>query len=155
MVVNGYGVKGMGLGGAGGVLSQAKVGKGSAGFDAVLEGATGAVDRSAPSDEATEKAASGLVSNALILPMLQQVRRSVWSEKGVFGGGNGEKMFGPQFDMQIADRLSQSPQMAVTQVLKERLAKRHKLAMPQNLSTSETANGTANGTKNKALDVHG
>src|SRR5689334_15074767 len=52
-----------------------------------------------------EKAAGDLISNALILPMLKQLRRSPWGENTVFSRGIGEKTFGPQFDMHISDRI--------------------------------------------------
>jgi hypothetical protein len=86
-----------------------------------------------------DEAATGLVSNALILPILKQVRRSVWSENNVFSGGIGEKAFGPQFDMQLADRIAQSPQLGIRKALSDRLMKR----------------GSVDSIKNKGLNVHG
>jgi hypothetical protein len=71
-----------------------------------------------------EKAAGDLVANALILPVMKQLRRSPYGENTVFSGGMGEKAFGPEFDIQIADRLAHSPRMAVTQVLANRLEKK-------------------------------
>ena len=90
------------------------------------------------SDEAraqAEKAAAGLVSQALILPILKQVRRSMADMKGPFSPGMAEKAFGPEFDMQLADRIAHSPRLGVTKALTERLLKRHG--------------------PDKALDVHG
>jgi hypothetical protein len=69
-------------------------------------------------------AAAGLVSQALILPILKQIRRSPWGTNPIFGGGMGEKAFGPEFDMQIADRIARSPRMGATNALTERLMKR-------------------------------
>jgi len=71
-----------------------------------------------------ETAAAGLVSNALILPILKQIRRSPFGENTVFSGGNGEKMFGPQFDMQLADRIAQSPRLGIKNVLADRMMKK-------------------------------
>jgi hypothetical protein len=66
-------------------------------------------------------AATGLVSNALILPILKQVRRSSFNQSGPFSPGTGEKTFGPEFDMQIADRIAQSPRLAIKDALIRRL----------------------------------
>jgi hypothetical protein len=71
-----------------------------------------------------EDAAAGLVAQALILPMLKQVRRSTLGGKGPFSPGIAEKSFGPEFDMQLADRIAHSPRMAATQGLTDRLMKR-------------------------------
>jgi hypothetical protein len=87
-----------------------------------------------------EKAAAGLVSAALILPVLKQLRRSPWGDKGPFSPGNAEKSFGPQFDMQLADRLSNSPRLGVTKALADRIMKR---GMPKTAAAA------------KGLDVHG
>jgi hypothetical protein len=65
-----------------------------------------------------------VVSNALILPVLKQIRRSGWSQEGPFSPGIGEKTFGPEFDMQIADRIARSPRLSVTQSLTQKLMKR-------------------------------
>lgn len=87
------------------------------------------------------KAAAGLVSEALILPVLRQVRQSGFNTDGPFSPGTGEKTFGPEFDMQLADRIAQSPQMGVTDALAKRLLN----------------HGTAGNRKpaQKKLDVHG
>ncbi len=67
------------------------------------------------------RTAGDLVATALILPVLKQIRRSPFAQKNIFGGGIGEKTFGPEFDMQIADRIAQSPKMTVTDALARRL----------------------------------
>lgn len=82
------------------------------------------VDAAAEAHAKAEKAAAGLVSNALILPILKQVRRSSFGENSIFSGGNGEKAFGPEFDMQLADRIAQSPRLGVREALVKRLEKR-------------------------------
>jgi hypothetical protein len=71
-----------------------------------------------------EKAASGLVSEALILPIFKQIRRSMEETKGPFSPGIAEKSFGPRFDMQLADRIAQSPRLGVKKALADRLMKR-------------------------------
>ena len=71
-----------------------------------------------------EDAAAGLVSQALILPILQQLRRSPFNTKGPFSAGTGEKTFGPQFDMQLADRIAHSPRLGVKNALADRIMKR-------------------------------
>ena len=90
-------------------------------FEALLQrhAATQETDR-----EKAKKAAAGLVSQALILPILKQVRRSTMMAKGPFSPGIAEKTFGPEFDMQLADRIAHSPRMGVTKALTERLMKR-------------------------------
>jgi Rod binding domain-containing protein len=82
------------------------------------------VDEAAAAHAKAEKAAEGLISNALILPILKQVRRSTFGENSVYSGGNGEKAFGPEFDMQLADRIAQSPRLGVREALVQRLEKR-------------------------------
>jgi hypothetical protein len=75
------------------------------------------------------KAAEGLVAHALILPMLKQLRHSTFNENGLFSPGNGEKAFGPEFDMEIADRIARSPKMTLTAALTERLQARRPVQM--------------------------
>ena len=71
-----------------------------------------------------EEAAAGLVSQALILPILKQVRRSPFNLKGPFSAGNGEKTFGPQFDIQISDRIAHSPRLGIKNALADKIMKR-------------------------------
>ena len=71
-----------------------------------------------------EDAAAGVVSQALILPILKQIRRSTFNGEGPFSPGTGEKTFGPEFDMQIADRIAQSPKLGIKKALADRLMKR-------------------------------
>jgi hypothetical protein len=71
-----------------------------------------------------EEAAAGVVSQALILPVLKQIRRDSWGGDGPFSPGTAEKTFGPQFDIQIADRIARSPRLGVTKQLTQRLMKR-------------------------------
>ena len=105
------------------------------------------VDEAAAAHAKAEKAAAGLVSNALILPILKQVRRSALSENSVYSGGNGEKAFGPEFDMQLADRIAQSPRLGVREALVQRLEKR---------SPASQAKSASNGIKVASrIDVHG
>ena len=82
-----------------------------------------ASDPTADAHAKAEKAAEGLVSNALILPILKQLRRSSYGENSVFSGGNGEKSFGPEFDMQLSDRIAKSPRLGVKNALVARLEK--------------------------------
>jgi len=100
--------------------------------------------------EKAEKAAGDLVSNALILPMLKQVRRSPWGENGVFSRGIGEKAFGPQFDMQISDKIAHSPRLGLKAALTERLIKRGQTDAPDNAKLKPRAPETTG-----SIDVHG
>ena len=84
-----------------------------------------------------QEAAAGLVSTALILPILQQIRRSPFNQEGPFSPGTAEKTFGPEFDMQIADRIAHSPRLGITKALTDRVMSRGKPAA------------------GKGLDVHG
>ena len=74
-----------------------------------------------------EKTAGDLVSVALILPMLKQLRRGSMNTDPVFGGGAGEKAFGPEFDMTLADRIAQSPNLPIKKALVERMLNRSKV----------------------------
>ena len=109
-------------------------------FSNLLEDSQKQLDAQAERRAKAEEAAAGLVSNALILPVLKQLRRSSFGENPVFSGGNGEKMFGPQFDMQLADRIAHSPNLGIKNVLADRLMKRGPQASP---------------VQRKGLDVHG
>jgi hypothetical protein len=87
-------------------------------------------DTNSAARKKAEDAAAGLVSNALILPILKQIRRSPWGENSVFSGGIGEKTFGPQFDMQLADRIAHSPRLGIKNALADRLMKRTAAKQP-------------------------
>jgi Rod binding domain-containing protein len=109
---------------------------------------TKVVDEAADRHATAEKAAEGLVSNALILPILKQVRRSAFAQNDVFSGGNGEKAFGPEFDMQLSDRIAKSPRLGVKNALVARLEKHHG-ATPKTASTKTAVKTTGK------LDVNG
>lgn len=95
-----------------------------------------------------EKAAAGLVSNALILPVLKQLRRSSFGKNSVFSGGNGEKTFGPEFDMQLADRIAQSPNLGIRDALAAKMEQRgHAMTKTSGQKTNAKAAGR--------LDVNG
>jgi Rod binding domain-containing protein len=104
--------------------------------------------------EQAEKAAGDLVSNALIMPMLKQLRRSVWGENTVFSRGIAEKTFGPQFDMQISDRIAHSPRLGLKTALTERLLKRGQPdANPgTNIQQQQPA---ADAASSRSIDLHG
>jgi len=92
------------------------------------------------------KAAEGLVANALILPVLKQLRHDPFGKNNVFSPGIGEKTFGPEFDRQIADRIAQSPRLTLTASLTQRLLSRGQNNGPaSNLGT----------TQRQGVDVHG
>ncbi|MCL2646707.1 MAG: hypothetical protein FWD61_06845 [Phycisphaerales bacterium] len=137
--------KGLHLGAAAGAAAN----RGSSGsvsgafaraFDTKLKGNLSAAELARRTK--AEQAAGDLTANALILPMLKQLRRSPWGKNSVFSGGIGEKTFGPEFDRQIADRLAQSPKMGIKTALANRLINRN--------AASQT--NITNPTK---LDVHG
>jgi hypothetical protein len=117
-----------GIAGAAGGLARSIAGKmADAGktFSATLNGVqqTAAAGNDPRAKEA-RKAAEGLVSHALILPMLKQVRQSTFNKNGLFSPGDGEKTFGPEFDIEIADRIAQSPKMTLSTALANRLQAR-------------------------------
>jgi hypothetical protein len=98
-------------------------------FQKLLRQATAAQDGGKDSDliareKEANQAATGLVSHALILPILQQVRRSFEKTQGPFSPGKAENTFGPQFDMQLADRIAQSPKLGIKTALANRLMRR-------------------------------
>jgi len=92
-------------------------------FHAIMQRLKPPPDAAAKRSEA-EEAAAGLVSTALILPILKQIRHSDFTSKGPFSPGTGEKAFGPEFDMQIADRIAHSPQLGIRKALADRMMKR-------------------------------
>ena len=110
-------------------------------FGKLLNQAAGKTSDKSDARKKAEAAAAGLVSNALILPVLKQLRRSPWGGESVFSGGNGEKSFGPQFDMQLADRIAQSPRLGIKNVLADRMMKK----APQKTAAA----------KKSGIDVHG
>src|SRR5262245_24395995 len=89
-----------------------------------------------------QHAAEGLVSAALILPVLKQIRRSPFNQEGPFSPGIAEKTFGPEFDMQLADRIARSPRLGVTQALTKGMMSRAPLPK-------------ASHHKTESLDLHG
>jgi hypothetical protein len=111
--------------------------------------ATPAAEEESKRRQQAEKAAGDLVSNALIMPMLKQLRRSVWGENTVFSRGIGEKAFGPQFDMQISDRIAHSPRLGLKTALTERLLKRG-----QPNARTDASQSAAQQTPGR-LDLHG
>jgi hypothetical protein len=143
------GVSRQDAGAVGSGAETAPAGAGGAAFEQVLTRQGRTSTPAAKAHAKAEKAAGDLVANALILPLLKQVRRSPWGENSVFSGGIGEKSFGPQFDIQIADHLAHSPRMAVTQVLTARLEKR---ATPGRAAAAGQKTQTA---PNGKLDLHG
>jgi hypothetical protein len=104
-------------------LVPSAVASNNRGFAALLQRVAPVAEDAKRRQEA-EEAAAGLVSNALILPILKQVRRSSMNTQGVFSAGIGEKTFGPEFDMQIADRIAHSPQLGIRKALADRMMKR-------------------------------
>jgi hypothetical protein len=115
----------------------------AANFSTLLDHANEQLSEQMDRRAQAENAAAGLVSNALILPILKQIRRSPFGENTVFSGGNGEKMFGPQFDMQLADRIAQSPRLGIKNVLADRMMKK----APQKMAAAAA--------KKSGIDVHG
>ena len=112
----------------GGASFGAVLAKAKAGATAETAGTEKSAEQIAADTKAqlqARKAAEGLVTHALILPMLKQLRHESLGQKGVFAPGTGEKTFGPEFDMQIAERIAQSPKMGVTASLTQRLMKKH------------------------------
>jgi len=99
------------------------------------------------------KVAGDLVSNALIMPLLKQIRRDPFGQNTIFSPGTGEKAFGPEFDMQLADRIAHSPKMTVTDALAQRLATR---GQPKSQgSAKQTGDRSDKVTKANGVDVHG
>jgi hypothetical protein len=122
------------------------VGRGNGGAG----GAEEAGEEEAQQRAQAEKAAGDLVSNALILPMLKQLRRSPWAQNTPFSPGNGEKAFGPEFDIQISDRIAHSPRLGIKTALADRLMKRGNAhAAIHNASKLPAAGATGK------LNVHG
>jgi len=76
------------------------------------------------SPAAIRKVAGDLVAQALILPLLKQLRRGTFGKGTPLSPGTGEKTFGPEFDVEMADRIAHSPRMAPTDAIAARLTQR-------------------------------
>jgi hypothetical protein len=94
-------------------------------FSSILNSTQSSPAADPHSPEAIRKVAGDLVSQALILPILKQIRRGTFGKGTPFSPGTGEKTFGPEFDIQIADRLAHSPHMAPTDAIAARLMQRY------------------------------
>lgn len=57
-------------------------------------------------EDKAHEAARQFVSTALVMPLLKQMRSSVF-KSDYFHGGKGEDAFGPQLDQVLADRITQ------------------------------------------------
>jgi len=112
---------------------------GQSAFDSVLSNQL-ATPADAHSPEAIRKVAGDLVSQALILPILKQIRRGTFGKNTPFSPGTGEKTFGPEFDIQIADRIAHSARMAPTDAIAARLMQRY----PQQQPPAATQNAGVN-----------
>jgi hypothetical protein len=118
-------------------------------FGQVLQQARATAGELAQKRKQAEEGAAGLVSAALILPILKQVRRSPLTQNNVFSGGEGEKAFGPEFDMQIADRIAHSPRLGIRDALTNRLMQRG--AVKKTIPNTQIPSLPQTG----ALDTHG
>lgn len=96
-------------------------------------------------EQKAQDAAAGLVSNALILPVLEQIRRGTFCKNTIFQPGIAENTFGPEFDIQIADRIAQSPNMSCTKAIKERLLNQGKPISRVKKNTRQQTEGEVNG----------
>ena len=117
---------------------------GGSDFQKLLQNKSNQFIPQSKAEKKAHEAAAGLVSEALILPILKQVRQSPFNKDGPFSPGNGEKAFGPEFDMQIADRIAHSPRMGITNALAKKLIKR-----------GEDAKAKGNAPATRKLDLHG
>jgi Rod binding domain-containing protein len=106
-------------------------------------------------EEQARKAAAGLVSQALILPMLEQVRREASEVKTPFTPSNGENVFGTQFDQVIADHIANSSRMTVTNSLATRLMKAKTAAGETTTSSAATTGNTMQSLKTQLSPLHG
>lgn len=96
----------------------------------------------------SRSAAAGLVSNALIQPILKQLRREAAETDTPFTPTNAQNLIGTQFDIQIADRIANSPRMTLTDALADRLF-RH--GQPQSRVDQTRAFGERNMMQNTSI----
>ena len=129
------------IGGSGQGLSAPVGGAPLANFQRLLQQKSNQHMSPTKAEKQARDGAAGLVSEALILPVLKQVRQSSLNKDGPFSPGIGEKAFGPEFDMQLADRIAQSPNLGVKKALVQRLIKRGQPAVVPGV--------------HKGLNVHG
>jgi len=69
------------------------------------------------------EAVEQLVSNALIMPLLKQMRADPF-QTDLFHGGQGEQVFGAQLDQHIADRMTKKAGLPIVDVIYNRFAER-------------------------------
>ena len=91
------------------------VGRGGAGFSAVLGRASADGDR-----EIVRQAAAQLVASTFIMPVLQSMHDSPFL-KPPFAPGFAEKQFQPLLDQQVADRLTSAARFPLIDVIVDRL----------------------------------
>ena len=86
-------------------------------FDALL--------KQARRDGDITRAARTLTAQALILPILKELRSGsmAW---GPFKAGDAEKSFGPMLDTELADRMAASPRLPVASAIEARLRVRER-----------------------------
>jgi len=83
-----------------------------------------ALDR-AQRDDTITKAARALTAQALVLPILKELRGGslAW---GPFKASDAEKSFGPMLDTALADRIAASPRLPVAAAIEARLRARER-----------------------------
>ena len=98
-------------------------GHGGARFVRMLHEAAAPGARGADAAAKIHKAATGLLSQALVMPVLKELRGGslAW---GPFKPGDGERTFGPMLDQRIADRIAGSERVALGRRLEESLMRR-------------------------------
>jgi len=132
------------IGGSGQGLSAPVGGAPLANFQRLLQQKSNQHMSPTKAEKQARDGAAGLVSEALILPVLKQVRQSSLNKDGPFSPGIGEKAFGPEFDMELADRIAHSPRMGITDALAKKLLKR-----------ATGATGKMKASTTGKLDLHG
>jgi hypothetical protein len=75
--------------------------------------------------------------------------------KGPFSQGKAEKAFGPEFDMQLADRIAQSPRLGIKDALVDRLMRRGQPVAATSSATGGQPPAATATPAHKELDVHG
>ena len=94
-------------------------------FQRELEARDAATDRTAPSDEQTvRRAIEQLVAQALVLPLLKQVRQDPFKTP-LMHGGMGENMFGAQLDQILADRLTGKANLPIVEAAYQQFSRVH------------------------------
>lgn len=89
-------------------------------FSSILDSTIDAAGDARRGDEA-RVAAQKLISSAMIMPILSSLRESPFLQEGPLAPGIGEQRFMPMLDQLLADRIAESEQFTLDELIARRL----------------------------------